>query len=414
MPFLRIDGELYADEVALSEIAAQVGTPCYVYNWQDVATSYRELERAVSTANVRIRYAVKANSNIAMLRRMAYLGAGFDIVSGGELERIIRAGGDPAATVFSGVGKTQQEISFALKVGIGCFNVESFPEMYRIADMAAHLGLRAPVAIRVNPDINVATHPYIATGMRENKFGLPESEAFALAVEVVKDLPSLQFMGLACHIGSQLTELAPYAASLDAMLALRERLREKRIECATLDIGGGFGIRYADEEPLSFDALGSLFAERSLQDIAIEVEPGRSLVGPAGVLLTRVEYLKPAASEGYQDFCVVDAAMNDFIRPSLYGAIHRVEKAITSDGDRRDWNIVGPICETGDFLAMARSLELQEKDLLVIRDAGAYGFVMSSNYNSRPRPAEVMVDGDTWCVARRRETLSDVLELELT
>ncbi len=409
---MRKEGVLCADDTPLSDIAAQVGTPCYVYSWTDVAARYQELERALSLVNARIRYAVKANSNLAILRRMVALGAGFDIVSGGELERVIRAGADPAEVVFSGVGKTQQEISFALKSGVGCLNVESIAETRRIAEIAERLALRAPVALRVNPDISVDTHPYIATGMRENKFGMPENDAFELAVKIDRDMPSLQFVGLACHIGSQLTDLRPYADSLDAVLELRSRLIEVGVECAVVDIGGGFGIRYRDEEPFSFDELGELVSSRSLRDVALDVEPGRSLIGSAGVLLTRVEYLKPATVPGYRDFCIVDAAMNDFIRPALYEAFHDIEKVESSDGESRDWNIVGPICETGDFIATGRTLPLQEGDLLAIRDAGAYGFVMSSNYNSRLRPAEVIADRDSWTVARRRESMSDLLDLE--
>lgn len=409
---MRKEGVLCADDTPLSDIAAQVGTPCYVYSWTDVAARYQELERALSLVNARIRYAVKANSNLAILRRMVALGAGFDIVSGGELERVIRAGADPEEVVFSGVGKSQQEISFALKSGIGCLNVESIAETRRIAEIAERLAIRAPVAIRMNPDISVHTHPYIATGMRESKFGMPENEAFELAVEIVRDIPSLRFVGLACHIGSQLTDLRPYADSLDAVLELRNRLIEVGVECAVVDLGGGFGIRYCDEEPFSFDEFGELVSSRSLQDVALDVEPGRSLIGSAGVLLTRVEYLKPATVPGYRDFCIVDAAMNDFIRPALYEAFHDVEKVESSDGESRDWNIVGPICETGDFLATARHLSLQEGDLLAVRDAGAYGFVMSSNYNSRLRPAEVIADGGSWTVARRRESMSDLLDLE--
>lgn len=404
---------LCADDIPLSAIATQVGTPCYVYTWSDVTARYRELERALGSINARIRYAVKANSNLEVLRRMVELGAGFDIVSGGELERVIRAAANPADVVFSGVGKTRQEVSFALKTGIGCFNVESVAEAHRIEEIAERLGLTAPVAIRVNPDIDVDTHPYIATGMRENKFGMPENDAFSLAVAISRDMPHLHFKGLAYHIGSQLTELEPYADSLDAVLELRSRLLEAKVGCSVIDIGGGFGIRYREEEPFSFAELGELLAQRPLQELELDVEPGRSLIGSSGVLLTRVEYLKPAAKPGYPDFCIVDAAMNDLIRPALYEAFHDVEKVTETEGEEREWNIVGPICETGDFLAKVRSLALQEGDLLAIRDVGAYGFVMSSNYNSRLRPAEVIVEGDVWEVTRRRESMADLLSLEL-
>ena len=409
---MRKDGVLCADDIPLSAIATHVGTPCYVYSWSDVTARYRDLEVALDAVNARIRYAVKANSNLEVLRRMKDLGAGFDIVSGGELERVIRAGADPADVVFSGVGKTHQEVSFALKAGVGCFNVESAAETHRISEIAERLALTASVAIRVNPDIDVDTHPYIATGMRENKFGMPENDAFALAVEIAHNMPSLQFKGLAYHIGSQLMELKPYADSLDAILELKSRLQGVKVKCSTIDIGGGFGIRYSSEEPFEFTELGELISQRALEDIQLDVEPGRSLIGPSGVLLTRVEYLKPANVSGYLDFCIVDAAMNDLIRPALYDAFHKVEKVEETVGLERDWNVVGPICETGDFLAKARTLTLQEGDLLAIRDVGAYGFVMSSNYNSRARPAEVIVEGDDWMVARRRETVNDLLNLE--
>ena len=412
MPYLPKEGVLCADDIPLSTIAAQVGTPCYVYCWSDIASRYQELDRALGSVDSRIHYAVKANSNLEILRRMVELGAGFDIVSGGELERVIRAGADPSDVVFSGVGKSHQEISFALKAGIGCFNVESVAETYRIAEIAERLAITAPVAIRVNPDIDVDTHPYIATGMRENKFGMPENDAFRLAVEIAHDMPDLEFIGLACHIGSQLTEIEPYADSLDALIELRARLLKEGITCAVLDIGGGFGIRYSAEEPFSFNDLGELVSRSPLQDVEVDVEPGRSLIGAAGVLLTSVEYLKPATLDGYLDFCIVDAAMNDLIRPALYEAFHDVEKVNSSEGEERDWNIVGPICETGDFLATKRRLALREGDLLAIRDVGAYGFVMSSNYNSRVRSAEVIVEGDSWTMARRRESISDLLSLE--
>ena len=343
---------------------------------------------------------------------MVNLGAGFDIVSGGELERVLRVGAHPTEVVFSGVGKTRQELTLALKLGIGCFNVESVAETRRLAEIAQQLSLTARVAIRVNPDIDVDTHPYIATGMRENKFGMPQNDALELAVEIAHNMPSLQFMGLAYHIGSQLTELEPYGDSLDAILELRSRLLEAEVPCTSIDIGGGFGIRYHDEEPFSFAEFGKLISQRGLQDVELDVEPGRSLIGSAGVLLTRVEYLKPAPLPGYPNFCVVDAAMNDLIRPALYEAFHDIEEVVATDIEEHNWNIVGPICETGDFLGIERLLSPQEGDLLAIRDVGAYGFVMSSNYNSRLRPAEVIVEGDDWMVARRRESIADLIDLE--
>lgn len=414
MPFSRINGTLYADNIALSDIAKQIGTPCYVYVWSDVEARYQELLQALGEVDAAIRYAVKANSNLNLLRRFVALGSGFDVVSGGELERVALAGATPASVVFSGVGKSNAEIRFALKLGIGCFNIESSAEAHRIQHIAAGLGMQAPVAIRVNPDINVETHPYIATGMRENKFGVPESEAFELAQEMNQALSHLSFRGLACHIGSQVTDLQPYADSLDALIGLKQRLADVGIPCVSFDLGGGFGIRYENEEPLSFGELGQVLASRNLTDVALDIEPGRSLIAQAGVLLTRVEYLKPAPAPDYRNFCVVDAAMNDLMRPALYEAYHGIENVDQRDDEERIWQVVGPVCETGDFLANDRKLSVREGDLLAVRDVGAYGFVMSSNYNSRPRAAEVVVEGDTWQLARRRESMSDLLALENT
>ncbi|MYD42470.1 MAG: diaminopimelate decarboxylase [Gammaproteobacteria bacterium] len=413
MPFQRKNGVLCADTVALNDIAAQYGTPCYVYLWDDIEARYRKLEQSLQPCDAHIRYAVKANSNLAILRRMSELGAGFDIVSGGELERVIRAGGEPSCVVFSGVGKTQQEISFALKAGIGCFNVESTAEVHRIAAVAAQQGTQAPIAIRVNPDISVETHPYIATGMRENKFGVAEHDALDLAKFIRRDSRNLQFLGLCCHIGSQINAIDPYRDALEAMLALRQSLLDEGIHCGSVGIGGGFGIRYQDEMPLSFETLGELLAAYNSREVRFEIEPGRSLVGPAGLLLTRVEYLKPASQAGYRNFCIVDAAMNDLCRPALYDAYHRVEAVENRACEELTWNLVGPICESGDFLALNRRLAVQENDLLALLDAGAYGFAMSSNYNSRPRPAEVIVHGGECELARRRESMADMLELEM-
>ena len=413
MPFLRQDGSLCANETPLTTIAEAVGTPCYVYDWRDIEARFSELKAALSDVNAHIRYAVKANSNLAILARMVELGAGFDIVSGGELERVIRAGAKTAEIVFSGVGKTTEEISFALKSGVGCFNVESAAEARRIAHIANHLAINASVAIRVNPDISVETHPYIATGMRENKFGMPESEAYELALEIEREHARLEYAGLACHIGSQIADLQPYMDALDALLALRSRLSAVGVESPNIDMGGGFGICYTDETPLSFANLGSLLAERLSDDVTLDVEPGRSLVGAAGVLLTRVEYLKLASSEGYRNFCIVDAAMNDLIRPALYEAEHKIEEAEQTHREKHVWNVVGGVCETGDFLALERTLGVSEGDLLVLKDVGAYGFVMSSNYNSRCRAAEVIVTGEgQWHIARRRESMHDLTHLE--
>lgn len=412
MPYLRKNGALYADDTALSDIADRVGTPCYVYLWSDVESRYQELDKALTPFNTAIRYAVKANSNLNLLRRFVGIGSGFDVVSSGELERVAMAGADPQSVVFSGVGKSVAEISFGLKLGIGCFNIESTAEAHRIQAVAAGLGIRAPVAIRVNPDISVDTHPYIATGMRENKFGVPEAEAYALALKIRDELDYLDFCGLACHIGSQLTDLQPYADSLDALLSLKQRLCLEGVESKSIDLGGGFGIRYQDESPFTSGELAEMLSTKDLGDVALDIEPGRSLIARAGVLLTRVEFLKPAPAADYRNFCVVDAAMNDLMRPALYEAFHGIELVEQRHGEEQLWQIVGPVCETGDFLAKDRSLNVYEGDLLAVRDVGAYGFVMSSNYNSRPRAAEVIVEGDSWQLARRRETISDLIELE--
>lgn len=405
---------LYIDDIPLRDVAESTGTPCYVYGWQDIESRYTELKDALSGVDAHIRYAVKANSNLSILRRLAGLGSGFDIVSGGELERVLLAGGDPQTVVFSGVGKSIQEISFAIKCGIGCFNVESAAEAERIAEQSRLLGRTVNVAIRVNPDINVETHPYITTGLRENKFGLPETQAHQLASRIHRDVPTLRFLGLACHIGSQLHDLNPYSEALDAMLRCQRQLQEVDIPCSVIDMGGGFGISYDTEKRLSFMELGAVVRNKVQAGTRLEVEPGRSIVGEAGVLLTRVEYLKPAIEDGYRDFCIVDAAMNDLLRPSLYQAFHEIEPVETGLGEKRAWDVVGPVCETGDFLGNRRTFAAHEGQLLAIRDTGAYGFTMSSNYNSRPRVPEVIVDGDSWTVARKRESMSDLVGLEVS
>lgn len=414
MPFVRSQGRLLANDIPLTDIAASVGTPCYVYIWQDIAARYAALERALSSCNhARICYAVKANSNLTILHRLADLGAGFDIVSGGELERVLLAVRRADQVVFSGVGKTREEIGFGLKVGIECFNVESDSEANRINEVAGRLGIQASLAVRINPNIEVDTHPYITTGLKENKFGLAEPDAIALAKRIQAELEHCSFAGIACHIGSQINALEPFEKALDAMLEIRNKLEAHDVDCASIDLGGGFGICYHDEVPLSFEELGSLIGERDLGDLKFGVEPGRSLIGEAGALLTHVEYLKPATQPGYKHFCVVDAAMNDLIRPALYQAYHAIEKVEDIAGEKQNWNVVGPVCETGDFLGLDREFEAREGELLAVMSAGAYGSVLSSNYNSRPRGVEVLVDGDSFATIRKRESVHDMLSAEV-
>ncbi|MFW5910068.1 MAG: diaminopimelate decarboxylase [Thiohalospira sp.] len=399
------DGELCAEEVPLSAVAAEHGTPAYVYSRATLERHWRAFDEALAGRPHLVCYAVKANANLGLLNLLARLGSGFDIVSGGELERVLEAGGDPRRVVFSGVGKHDAEIRRALEVGIRCFNVESAGELERIAGHARELGVAAPISLRVNPDVDAGTHPYIATGLAENKFGIPVEEAEALYHRAA-ELEGITVTGVDCHIGSQLTDTAPFVAALERVLALVDRLAAAGIPVDHLDIGGGLGIRYADEappEPAQYAAaLDQALAGR---DLELLVEPGRAIAGNAGVLLTRVEYLKP----GRRNFVIVDAAMNDLLRPSLYGAWQAIEPVCPHDGvDLKTWDIVGPVCETGDFLGRDRPLALAEGDLLAVRSAGAYGFAMASNYNSRPRPPELMVDGDAVHVVRRRESIADL------
>ena len=412
MGYARRDGELCADGVPLGRIAAAVGTPAYVYSWPSVREQYRRLEAALAGIDHRVCYAVKANSNLAILARLARLGAGFDIVSGGEFERVLRAGGDPKRVVFSGVGKSTADIDFGIKCGIDAFNVESASELARLEARTRLLGRKARVSVRVNPDVDANTHPYIATGLKESKFGVPSAQALELYRRAWA-CPDLTVVGIDCHIGSQIADVEPFEVALTALLDLVDALGRDGIVLDHIDIGGGFGITYEDEPALDLDTLGDVLrvglGSRPLQ---LRVEPGRYLVAEAGILLTRVEYLKPAPMRGYRDFAVVDAAMNDLIRPALYQAWHDVDPVVESGGPPRRWDIVGPVCESGDFLALDRELALGEGDLLAIRTAGAYGFSQSSNYNSRPRPPEVLVDGDRFKVVRKRETVGDLLRLE--
>ena len=404
------DGVLYAEDVPLSRIADEHGTPCYVYSKATFERHFRAYTEALGGHPHLICYAVKANSNLAVLGLLAKLGAGFDIVSIGELERVLKAGGDPAKVVFSGVAKQAHEMARALEVGIKCFNVESRPELERLNRVAGELGKTAPVSLRVNPDVDAGTHPYISTGLKDNKFGIPVDEALDV-YELAASLPNLKVKGLDCHIGSQLTETAPFLDALDRLLMLMERLRERGIEIEHLDLGGGLGVPYRDEKPPQpFDYASQLLARLSRWEggeaLTLLFEPGRSIAANAGVMLTRVEFLKPGETK---NFAIVDAAMNDLIRPALYQAWQAIVPVDTREvRESALYDVVGPVCETGDFLGKERELAIAEGDLLAVRSAGAYGFVMASNYNSRPRAAELMVDGDNCHVVRARETVASL------
>ena len=412
MPFSSKDGELYADGVALTRIADAVGTPAYVYSWHGIRDRYRQVREALEGIDHRICYAVKANSNLSILARLATLGAGFDIVSGGELERVMRAGGEPARVVFSGVGKSEAEIDFGIKCGIGAFNIESAAELERLEARTRVIGLGARVSVRVNPDVDANTHPYIATGLKESKFGVPATLARDL-YRHANAAPTLDVVGIDCHIGSQIADIGPFDAALAALLELVDRLENDGIRLRHVDLGGGFGVTYHDEAPLDLDAFGRVVKDRlGDRKLKLLVEPGRFIVADAGVLLTRVEYLKPAPGPGHRNFAVVDAAMNDLIRPPLYRAWHHVEPVLHDDGPSARWDVVGPVCESGDFLALDRELCIAPGSLLAVRSTGAYGFVQSSNYNTRGRAPEVLVDGDDFSVVRQRETISDLLRLE--
>ncbi|POD30921.1 diaminopimelate decarboxylase [Pseudomonas syringae pv. syringae] len=399
------DGELFAEGVALSAIAERFGTPTYVYSRAHIEAQYRAYADALSGMPHMVCFAVKANSNLGVLNVLARLGAGFDIVSRGELERVLAAGGKAEKIVFSGVGKTREDMRRALEVGVHCFNVESTDELERLQEVAAELNIRAPISLRVNPDVDAGTHPYISTGLKENKFGI----AIAAAEDVyirASQLPNLEVIGVDCHIGSQLTTLEPFIDALDRLLDLVDRLGDCGIHLHHIDLGGGLGVRYRDEEPpLAADYIKAVRERLAGRDLGLLFEPGRFIVANAGALLTRVEYLKHTE---HKDFAIVDAAMNDLIRPALYQAWMDVTAVRPRDSEPRAYDIVGPICETGDFLAKGRELALAEGDLLAVHSAGAYGFVMSSNYNTRGRAAEVLVDGSQAFEVRRRETVAEL------
>ncbi|HYR37460.1 MAG TPA: diaminopimelate decarboxylase [Burkholderiales bacterium] len=411
MSFTYRNGLLCVEQAPLDEVARRFGTPCYVYSRAAIESAYAEFTRALAGRDAMLCYSVKANSNLAILALLASLGAGFDIVSGGELARVLAAGGDPGKTLFSGVGKGELEIEFALTRGIGCINVESEAELERVARIAGRLARRAPIALRVNPDIDARTHPYISTGLRETKFGVAHADAERLYQRAAR-LPELEVIGIGCHIGSLLSEAAPYAAAAARLVELVNRLEAQGIRLQHVDVGGGIGIRYKDEapEPIAAFVRGALAALGKRKHQLI-LDPGRSLVGNAGVLLTRVEYVKPGAT---RNFLVVDAAMNDLIRPPLYGAWHDVKtvREMEAGAGAAVYDVVGPVCESADFLAKERRLVAREGDLLAILSAGAYGMVMSSNYNSRPRAAEVLVAGGEAHLVRRRESVEELFAAE--
>jgi diaminopimelate decarboxylase len=408
------DGALHAEGVPLQLLADRLGTPLYVYSRAALRAAYESYSSAIAGRQVLVCYGMKANSNLAVLKEFARLGAGFDIVSGGELQRVLAVGGDPRKIVFSGVGKQAWEMRDALEAGVKCFNVESEAELHLLSDVAVSIGKRAPVSLRVNPDVDAGTHPYISTGLKDNKFGIA-IEAARQAYRTAASLPGLQVVGVDCHIGSQITEVSPYVDALDKLLNLIEALKADNIELEHLDLGGGLGIRYIDETPLApktlLDQVFQRLEARGLTHLRLILEPGRSLVGNAGVLLTSVQFLKHGET---RNFAIVDAAMNDLLRPTLYDAWHGLLPVRPRSGETTEYDIVGPVCESGDWLARQRRLRVDQGDVLALESAGAYGMVMASNYNTRPRAAEVMVDGTDYHVIRRRESVTELLRGEST
>ncbi|MCG9685050.1 diaminopimelate decarboxylase [Vibrio sp. Isolate23] len=404
------DGQLWAEDVPLTDLAEQFGTPLYVYSRATFERHWNAFDKSVGEHPHLVCYAVKANSNLGVLNTLARLGSGFDIVSGGELERVIAAGGQASKVVFSGVGKTAAEMKRALELGIKCFNVESEPELERLNKVAGELGVKAPISLRINPDVDANTHPYISTGLRDNKFGIAFDRAPAV-YQFAQSLENLEIKGIDCHIGSQLTDIEPFIDATDRLLALIDDLKAQGVNIEHLDVGGGLGVIYRDElppEPSEY-AKALLGRLKNHQDLELIFEPGRAIAANAGVLLTKVEFLKHTE---HKNFAIIDAAMNDLMRPALYQAWQDIVPVIPRQGEPVTYDLVGPICETGDFLGKDRALVLQENDLLAVRSAGAYGFVMSSNYNTRTRVAEVMVDGNKAHLVRQREELSSLWALE--
>ncbi len=399
------DGRLHAEQVDVDALADRHGTPLYIYSRATLERHWNAFDRALGDHPHLVCYAVKANSNLAVLALLARLGSGFDIVSGGELARVLKAGGDPSRIVFSGVGKTVAEMEAALETGIRCFNVESTAELTRLDEVANAHGVRAPVSLRVNPDVDAHTHPYISTGLKENKFGIDVNAALD-AYRQAADSAHLEVHGIDCHIGSQLTEIAPFVDALDRVLDLVDRIEADGIPIRHLDLGGGLGVRYRDEHPPQPEEyVRPLKARLAGSGKEILVEPGRAIAANAGILVTELQYLKETDSH---NFAIVDAAMNDLLRPALYQVWQDIVPVVPHDGDAKRWDVVGPVCETGDFLGKDRELVLRQGDRLAVRSAGAYGFTMASNYNSRPRPAEVLVDGENAYLVRERETLEQL------
>lgn len=403
------NGNLHAENVALNQVAAQFDTPCYVYSKSALTQAFNNFKAGLADTNHLVCFAVKANPNIAILNLFAKLGAGFDIVSGGELARVLAAGGDPQKIVFSGVGKSADEMRAALNAGIFCFNVESASELTRLNQVAGEMDKVAPVSLRVNPNVDAKTHPYISTGLKNNKFGVAFEDAIVV-YEQAAAMPNIAIHGVDCHIGSQITELSPFIEALDLILGLVDALAAKNIPISHIDVGGGIGITYSDETPPEFEIYTkAILAKLAHKNVKVLFEPGRALVGNAGVLLTKVEYLKHTESK---NFAIVDAAMNDLMRPALYDAYHDIVAVSPRAGKADTYEIVGPVCESGDFLGHDRELNLAEGDLLAIKSAGAYGMSMASNYNTRGRAAEVMVDDDAVHLIRQREKIADLFALE--
>ena len=410
MSFSRINGVLHAEQCSLDQLAQQFGTPLYVYSKATFEKHYLDMDKAFEFIDHQICFAVKSNSNLAVLNVLAKLGSGFDIVTGGELARVLAAGGEPSKIVFSGLGKQEADIQKALEVGIACFNVESYAELDRIQKVAEKMGKKAPISLRVNPDVDAKTHPYISTGLKENKFGIPSDVVFE-TYQYAASLPNLDVVGIDCHIGSQLTETQPFVDALDRIIGMIDKLKELGINLEHIDIGGGLGVTYKDETPPSVAEYANAMRP-ALEKLGLKVymEPGRSISANAGVLLTKVDLLKPT---NHRNFAIIDAAMNDLIRPALYEAWMDIQSVNPNpDVEVKTWDLVGAICETGDFLGKERDLALQENDVLAVLGAGAYGFVMSSNYNTRGRAAEVMVSGDQAYLIRERETIESLWEKE--
>lgn len=405
--FQRRDGELYIEELALNAVADEFSTPLYVYSRKALESAYLQYSDALAQHPGMMCYAVKANSNIAVLQVLANLGAGFDIVSEGELRRVLKAGGKPSKVIFSGVGKTASEMRFALETGIACFNVESLPELELLSKVASEMGKVAPVSLRVNPDVDAQTHPYISTGLKENKFGIDIDTAVEAYLHA-KELPGIRVCGVDCHIGSQLTETQPFLDALDRVLLLVDALQEHGITLEHLDLGGGIGVRYKDETPPNVqDYIHTVLGKLAPYKLGLIMEPGRSIAANAGVLVTEVLYLKPTE---HKNFAIIDAGMNDNIRPSLYQAWQDAQVLSERESaDTKTWDLVGPVCETGDFLAKDRQLDLAQGDRVALMSSGAYGFVMSSNYNSRGRPAEILVSGSSAQLIRKREDFDDLI-----